>query len=35
MAIHDLEIVEVGPVDRNSDGTAMLDKKDFIDRMEF
>lgn len=35
MAIHDVEIVDAGPVGRDSNGLMSLAGKDLTDRMEF
>jgi hypothetical protein len=35
MGIHEVDITDLGPVDRNSDGAMIIDRSDLTDRMEF
>jgi len=35
MRIHDLEVADLGPVDRAPDGTTALEPGDVLDRLEF
>ncbi len=35
MGIHDVEVTDLGPVDRSADGAMLMDQSDLSDRMEF